>query len=657
MPLEKRWQATALHIAAFSFSGYEIKFQALPKHAAIWSAAACCRFAGTLAAITVAFAATAPAAFALNVTGAIVDAAGKPIAGASVWLCQDLDVAKAESDASGAFAFHGLRPESAVVVAKKDGYSLGGAETQAPGAGPVVVVLGEPDTLEVVIKDEQFTPLPGAAVTHLTLNGLLTVPAGILAEKSDFPSFVGGDDGIVKFDCAPRGGMIGLVLSHRTCATTFAPFLKAGPSPAPVQMYSGATVRGRVSSPDAPAAPLARLALYRTDGHSFDDPVLVVADPEGYYHAIVKPGDYFIAVRHPAYASPEPVKVPLPAGDEPTVVNLSLVTPHAVVGKVLLPDGGLCPNVAVSYMVRGALYAETLTQLDGSFRFLVPQDEGAVRVAAPPGYMTSDYFETPIKGTLPERIELPPTRLAALPVIEGTVAGDDGAPSANVLVSSTNLDVEARAVTADDGRFQLKLVQAPPDGRVLVRAEHAQRFQRADAEVDVNHIKPLNLTLAPFEPDLEPRSLQPTDNDLAEMVGTPAPPLDCASWLNAAPITLDQLKGKVVVLLFWGGFDGRPQSRDTLDELRAVYDLYQPVGDVAVVAVHDSGSSADEVRKYLETFKVAFPVGCDAEPGKTFEAYRVRYIPQVVLLDKKGNLRYFQTNGRLPELIKSLRRE
>ena len=610
---------------------------------------------GLFAAIAVAFA--VPAALALDLSGAVVDADGKPIAGASVWLCQDLDVCATQSDASGAFAFHDLRPEPAVVVAKKDGHSLGGVETQAPGAGPVAVALGEPDILQVVVKDDQFAPLPGATVTHLTLNGLLTVPAGLLAEKSDFPSLVSGDDGIIKLGCAPRGGMVGLVLSHRTHATTFAPFFKVGPDPVSVQMYPGAKVRGRVSAPDAAAAPLARVALYRTDGESFDDPVLVVADPEGYYHAVVKPGDYYIGVRHPDYASPEPVKAPLPAGDAPTVVNLSLVSPHVITGKVVLPDGAPCPNVPVSYLVRGALYAETLTQFDGSFRFLVPQDEGGVRVAAPPGYMTADYFETPIKGELPERVELSPIRLAALPAIEGTVAGEDGAPSANVLVSSTNLNVEARAITGGDGRFQLKLVQAPPDGRVVVRAEHAQRFQRAGAEIDLKNLKPINLKLAPFEPDLEPRSIQPTDNDLTEMVGRPAPPLDCASWLNSVPVALDAMKGKVVVLFFWGGFDDRPESRDVLDELRALHDLYQPVGDVAVIAVHDSGSSADEVRKYLDTFNVTFSVGCDAEPGKTFEAYRVRYIPQVVVLDKKGAVRYFQTRGRLLELIKSLRRE
>jgi hypothetical protein len=608
-------------------------------------------------ALAVAVALIVPAAFALDVTGAVVDPAGKPIAGAAVWLCQDLDVAAAQSDAAGAFAFPGVRPEPTIIVARKEGRSLGGAETQAPGTGPVVVTLGEPDTLQAVVKDDQFAPLPGATVTHLVLDVQLTVPVGLLAEKGGFPPLVSGDDGIVKLDCAPRGGAVGMVLTHRAYATVFAPFLKVGAAATPVQMYPGAKVRGRVAAPDAAAAPLARVALYRSNDESFDDPVVVVADPEGYYHATVKPGDYYIAVRHPDYASPEPVKVSLSVEDEPAVVDMSLVAPHAVTGRVLLPDGAPCPNVAVSYMVRGGLYAETLSQLDGAFRFLVPQDEGAVRVTAPPGYMTVDYLETPVKGELPERIELSPIRLAALPAIEGTVVSENGPPSANVLVYSTNLDFEARAITGNDGRFLLKLVQAPPDGRVAVRAEHAQRFQRADAEVDIKDLKPLTLALSPYEPDLAPQRPQPADNDLNDMIGQPAPPLDCAAWVNSEPLALDALKGKVVVLFFWAGFDDRPQSRDLLDELRAVHDLYKPIGDVAVIAVHDSGSNIEEVGKYIETFNVAFPVACDTEPGKTFEAYRVRYLPQIVLLDKKSNLRYFQTRNRLPELIKSLRRE
>jgi len=609
------------------------------------------------AALAATLALAAPAAFSLDLKGMVVDAAGEPVAGARVWLCQGLDVHQTESDGGGAFVFGKVRPESAAVVAKKDGHSLGGADVPVPGAGPVAVVLGEPDTLEVVVKNHLFEPLPGACVTRLVLNGMFAVPVAVLAEKGGFEPIVSGEDGVVELDCAPRGGTVGLVLSHRSYATTFAPFLKAGEQQPPVQMHPGAEVRGRVLSPDAAGVPGARVALYRADGGAFAEPVVVLADPEGFYHVIVKPGEYYIAARHSEYASPEPEKTVLPGGHESTVVNLTLPAPHLIEGKVLLPDGRPCPNVAVSYMIDGSLYDETLTQHDGSFRFLAPQREGAVRVAAPPGYTTAEYYETPIKGALPERITLTPTRLVELPVLEGKIKDADGAPAADALVTSLGLSLQARALTDLEGRFKIRMLQAPPDGRVRFRAEHARRFQRAEFEVDFKDVEPVDVTLQVYEPDLSSQPPQRGENDLTEFVGEPPPALSCDGWLNSNPLTLDELKGRVVVLAFWGGFDDRLKARDVLNELRAVYDIYKSVDDVAVVSVHDSGSETEQIRSYVEAFNIDFPVGCDTHPGQTFAHYRVRYIPQVVLLDKAGKLRYFQTRGRLLELIKTLRRE
>ena len=50
------------------------------------------------------------------------------------------------------------------------------------------------------------------------------------------------------------------------------------------------------------------------------------------------------------------------------------------------------------------------------------------------------------------------------------------------------------------------------------------------------------------------------------------------------------------------------------------------------------------------------PIGCDADPFLTFDLYNTNTIPQTVLIDKQGILRYYKVDGRILELIKDLRR-
>ena len=59
---------------------------------------------------------------------------------------------------------------------------------------------------------------------------------------------------------------------------------------------------------------------------------------------------------------------------------------------------------------------------------------------------------------------------------------------------------------------------------------------------------------------------------------------------------------------------------------------------------------------YLDANDVRFPVGIDNETA-SFDLYDIFSIPQIVLIDKKGVFRYYDVDGRLLELIKSLRRE
>jgi len=163
--------------------------------------------------------------------------------------------------------------------------------------------------------------------------------------------------------------------------------------------------------------------------------------------------------------------------------------------------------------------------------------------------------------------------------------------------------------------------------------------------------------LAPFEPDDAHREVKKGENDLSAMVGAKAPEIECDHWFNSAPLTLQALRGKVVVLAFWSAFNLRGPIVDFIEELRALRDLLKDAGDVAIVCIHDNGQEISEIQQTIDRCGITFPVGRDTDAFKSYQAYGIHYIPQIVLIDKKGILRFFQVDGRLLELIKSLRRE
>ncbi|HRK36411.1 MAG TPA: TlpA disulfide reductase family protein, partial [Candidatus Hydrogenedentes bacterium] len=134
----------------------------------------------------------------------------------------------------------------------------------------------------------------------------------------------------------------------------------------------------------------------------------------------------------------------------------------------------------------------------------------------------------------------------------------------------------------------------------------------------------------------------------------------CKEWFNLAdptkPVTLASLKGKVVVLIFWGGFDTTEASLTRIRQMNTLYELFEGAGDVALVGIGDSISESDEMRAFLDAHDIRYPVGIDNETA-TFDLYDIFSIPQIVLIDKKGVFRFYDVDGRLLELVKSLRRE
>jgi cytochrome c biogenesis protein CcdA/thiol-disulfide isomerase/thioredoxin len=120
-----------------------------------------------------------------------------------------------------------------------------------------------------------------------------------------------------------------------------------------------------------------------------------------------------------------------------------------------------------------------------------------------------------------------------------------------------------------------------------------------------------------------------------------APPLQAGGeWINTKPLTLDQLRGKVVLVDFWTY--SCINCLRTLPHLRSWYSTYHPKG-LVIVGVHTPEFAfehvASNVRAAVKRLGIAYPVVQDNH-YKTWDNYANQYWPAEYLIDKTGHVRH-----------------
>ena len=132
-------------------------------------------------------------------------------------------------------------------------------------------------------------------------------------------------------------------------------------------------------------------------------------------------------------------------------------------------------------------------------------------------------------------------------------------------------------------------------------------------------------------------------------VGESAPNFSLTG-LDGRPLSLDQFKGKVVVL---GLFHICEPCLIQSTNLQRVHDATKDK-PVAVIGVNSSGDSLSDVREFLQGFplKITYPYLLDPEK-KTDKLYGGgKFIPNVYVIDQNGLIRWqrvgnFFTDGTL----------
>ncbi len=121
----------------------------------------------------------------------------------------------------------------------------------------------------------------------------------------------------------------------------------------------------------------------------------------------------------------------------------------------------------------------------------------------------------------------------------------------------------------------------------------------------------------------------------------PAPPLaSSGTWINSEPLTLESLRGRVVLLDFWSY--RCPYCRNALPELSRLDKRFGKRG-LTVIGIHSPMMESDKVlanvRTQVSALGVRYPVVTD-NGHQLWDAFEMEAWPTVVLLDKAGRIRF-----------------
>jgi cytochrome c biogenesis protein CcdA/thiol-disulfide isomerase/thioredoxin len=121
---------------------------------------------------------------------------------------------------------------------------------------------------------------------------------------------------------------------------------------------------------------------------------------------------------------------------------------------------------------------------------------------------------------------------------------------------------------------------------------------------------------------------------------TPAPELTGISgWINSPPLTIKELRGKVVLVDFWTY--SCINCIRTIPHLNQLYDDYKEHG-LVIIGVHtpefEFEKNYDNVKNACIEFKIKYPVALDNDYA-TWQAYHNSFWPAHYLIDQNGIIR------------------
>lgn len=139
-------------------------------------------------------------------------------------------------------------------------------------------------------------------------------------------------------------------------------------------------------------------------------------------------------------------------------------------------------------------------------------------------------------------------------------------------------------------------------------------------------------------------------------VGRPAPEWDVADWINSPPLTLGDLKGKVVLVRWWTA-PYCPYCKATAPALNEFHARYKDRGLVVVGFYHHKEPTPfklEDVKRAVTRYGFEFPVAVDPKVGKTWKTLerwwlgddRKAWTSVTFLIDRRGVIRHVHPGGQ-----------
>ncbi|MCK4835216.1 MAG: TlpA family protein disulfide reductase [Candidatus Aminicenantes bacterium] len=149
-----------------------------------------------------------------------------------------------------------------------------------------------------------------------------------------------------------------------------------------------------------------------------------------------------------------------------------------------------------------------------------------------------------------------------------------------------------------------------------------------------------------------------------ELIGKPAPSLSAETWLNSPALSLNNLKGKLIIIDFWATWC--TPCRDTIPLMVELYQKYSRknliiIGFTKLYGMYRDGienrnevDKAEEIsliKKFVSRQKIPYPIAISDE-GQDHMKYFVTGIPAIVFINTSGNIAHIQLGSSEPEQLR-----
>jgi tetratricopeptide (TPR) repeat protein len=147
------------------------------------------------------------------------------------------------------------------------------------------------------------------------------------------------------------------------------------------------------------------------------------------------------------------------------------------------------------------------------------------------------------------------------------------------------------------------------------------------------------------------------------LYGTSLESFSVDQWINSAGVSIDSLKGKVVILHLFAVWSA--PSRYMAEVMNQMYSKYKSrglevLGLTKLYGVHTDQNEKKKriskieeislVTQFIKKINALFPIGISYE-GEDFEKYQVSVIPTLVFIDKKGTINCIESGTISSQMI------